>query len=295
VSPQPLRDTNQTYDLVFAGGGSLVVCIVAAYFRLKRAGYKFVRVAGVSAGSLASCVVAFRMTEPEAKKLLLDILGSGKDLLDEGLLNMPLKWGIHGGDTLHRYITQVFPYRLGDAAIPMKLLTYDVEAQRTICFDSEHAPGLEVGDVAMASCSIPWYFRPRRIPGAPGLHIDGGARCNFPMDVMDDVPERPTIGIRFKSGLPSGIHTFQSAKSTLEYPTRHKINGLADFSTRTAAALVDNLNHTHVSNKRYQNVIDIETKGSAIDFTLSPAEVHTRWNDGERAAEAWMRGEKFSL
>ncbi len=63
-----------------------------------------------------------------------------------------------------------------------------------------------VADVVRASMSIPFFFRPVRLPipgKAPSTLVDGGMLSNFPIDAFDRVdgkPARwPTIGIKLVS------------------------------------------------------------------------------------------------
>lgn len=276
----------QPVDLVFAGGGTLVVSLVATYFALHRLGLKVARVGGVSAGSLAALCVAYGLSEDQAKRLLKNILGSGKDLLDESIISPFTRYGVHKGDALHAYIQRTFPEKLDGARIPLRIVTYDIDAECPIVFDSERCPDVRVADVAMASCSIPLWFGVRRITSVPGRHSDGGQKANFPMDLFDDVPTRRTIGIRFKSPLENNYHFYTTQAA---YPRLRPARDLPDAVGRHMKAIVNNLNHTHVSSKRWQNVIDIETSGNGLDFTLSEAEIESMWQDGDRTAMAWAK------
>lgn len=277
---------SEPVDLVFAGGGTLVVALVSTYFALHRLGLRVARVGGVSAGSLAALCVAFNLSEDSSKRLLKNILGSGKDLLDESVIAPFTRFGIHKGDALHAYLKRTFPEKLDGARIPIRMLTYDIDAERSIVFDSEKCPDVRAADVGMASSSIPWWFGVRTIPGVPGRHSDGGQKANFPMDLFDDVPTRRTIGIRFKSPVQNNYHYFTDHRI---YPKLRPTKDLADASKRMMSAIVNNLNHTHVSSKRWQNVIDIETNGNGLDFTLTESEIEMMWADGERTAMAWAK------
>lgn len=275
---------SEPVDLVFAGGGTLVVALVATYYALHRLGLKVARVGGADAGSLAALCVAYGLPEDQARRLLKNLLGSGKDLLDESIVAPFTRFGAHKGDALHAYIKRAFPEKLDGARIPLRIVTYDIDAECPIVFDSEKCPELRVADLAAASCSIPWWFGVRTIPNVPGRH--GGQKVNFPMDLFDDVPTRRTIGIRFKSAIHNNYHFFTDHRT---YPRLRPAKDLVDASKRMMSVIVNNLNHAHVSSKRWQNVIDIESHGNAIDFTLTESEIEMMWADGERTAMAWAK------
>lgn len=262
--------TDSTIDLVFSGSGTLFPCHIGAYTAIRKQGFVVKRVAGTSGGAVVAAAIAHGMS-PE------DMLSISKKLLNKKILDrqwFPWRdYGLHRADKIHKAISEILPGKMGDVAIPFGVFTVDLETGRVV-FISRSEKKVPVADAVTASMSIPFFFRAREIRGMKGYHVDGGVSANFAMGVWDDIPTRRTIGVRFRFN-PN--------------PPRKPVKSIVDFTRATMGALVDNANRTHVSRKRWQNVIQIETDGDGMNFDLSSSDVQKLYNDGYESALRYLR------
>ena len=63
-------------------------------------------------------------------------------------------------------------------AIPLKLVSVDIETQELVTYSLADTPGLSVAKAVAASISIPFFFEPTTVNGRP--MVDGGLMSNFP-------------------------------------------------------------------------------------------------------------------
>jgi predicted acylesterase/phospholipase RssA len=258
-------------DLVFSGSGTLFPCHVGAYSALVTGGRRPVRVAGTSGGALVAAGVAHGMEPGTMLDLAKAALGAGA-YDAEPLMLFARGWGVSPAERIGRLLRKHFPGTMGEAALPWKALVVDVEERAPVVLDSTLTPNLPTADVVLASMAIPFAFRARKIPGVPGLFCDGGVAANFAMSVFDDAPHRRTVGIRFR-----GV------------TVRRPVSTIVEYALAVQATLVDNANRSYVSKKRYADVIEVVSRGDSMDFTMTPADVQARFNEGHFTASDWLR------
>jgi NTE family protein len=265
-------------DLVFSGSGTLFPCHLGALASLQRDGKKVRRVAGTSGGALVAAAVAHGMSVARAMELVEGLLK--KEILDSqmvwwnplGFLN---GYGIHKGDKIHAALRKVFPGRMNEADLTWGCFVVDIGTKLPVWINSRAHGHLHTADVVMASMSIPLFFRMRTIRNMPGEYVDGGASINFGMSVWDDVPERRTIGVRFKAGKPK----------------RKKIANFVGYIGALVALLVDNANRGHVSRKRWASVINIESAGDGMNFDLDKGDIEKLFLEGSNSAGKFLHRE----
>ncbi len=310
-------DERQTSDLVLEGGGVKGAGLAGAVGVLGRH-YDFHRVAGTSAGAIVAAFVAAGLEDRLASMLVdtdfaefldagtagrfLGAFGSGLDVL--------LREGIYRGRVLHRWLRATLAEAgvetWGDLRIPgtdartpvehryrLVVIVSDVSRGRMLRlpWDYERLLGcspdpMPVADAVRASASIPFFFRPWRIDVDPGLTdgrrelvlTDGGMLSNYPIDLFDDEPEHPTIGVKL------------SARLRLSEERWHD----ADDPLSLARALVATMTNAHdqmyVDQESVSSrTIFVETTGvRATDFRM-PTETKQRLFDaGARSARAFL-------
>jgi len=310
-------------DLVLEGGGVKGAGLAGAVHRLAQ-DYTFHRVAGTSAGAIVAGFVAaglqdrldeLTVTTDLASFLdegyggrFLGRLGNGLDLL--------FREGLYRGVALHHWIASTLAGQgvrtFGDLRLPattrrtplelryrLVVIVSDVSRGRMLRlpWDAESLLGIDpdrllVADAIRASASIPYFFRPWHLPIEPALahgHVelvltDGGMLSNFPVDLFDDEPDHPTIGVKL------------SVRQTLGQQPWHE----TDDPLSLGKALVETMTNAH--DQRYvdqesvcSRTVFVDTTGvSATDFTI-PHEVKLRLFDGgQRAAEEFLDGWDFS-
>jgi NTE family protein len=224
----------QTVDLVLEGGGVKGIALVGAISVLEDHGLKFARVAGSSAGAIVGSLVAAGMPAAALRnavealdfKQLCDDTNLDKiPVLGKGL-SFFFEHGVYEGDFFREliagHLADLGVHTFGDlrfedpsSGLPdhkqYKLLVTasDVSRGRLMHLPWDYArndidPDKQcVADAVRASMSIPFFFRPVRLPipgKAPSTLVDGGMLSNFPIDAFDRVdgkpPRWPTIGIK---------------------------------------------------------------------------------------------------
>lgn len=259
-------------DLVLSGSGTLLPCHVGAVAALVSAGYDPKRFAGTSGGAIVAAALAQDMSTDEVLELCKKFLN--KDLLKKNWWFFK-GWGFNRHKKIEKLLSEYLKGSVLESKKPLKIVSVDMETQRTTIFSSDldlqknHIP---MATAAMGSAAIPVFFQVVRPKTVPGTLIDGGARANFALSVWDDIPARRTIGIRFR-------HTHR----------RRPVKSTKDYLQAMIGLLVDNANHTYISKKRYVNVIDIDSKGDGMQFDLSDREVQELYDEGWRAAAAWAK------
>lgn len=263
-------------DVVVAGGGSNVVSLAAALYTIARQ-RKVCRVAGTSAGGLSALAFAFGVDET---RLIRQFEGSlnGDRLLDGSVLGLARGFGWCKGDAL-RAAARVLVgegKRLGDAKLPVAVVVADLYERRPRVLSSWATPDVLAEDAAVATAAIPLVFRAQQIRGlgvGNRLHVDGGTVKNAAFDLFDDIPERPTIGIRPR---PS---------STTATPVR----SLGDYVKAMGALLLWSADNAHASAKASGAVVDVDAE-DGLDFNLSVEDVRRRWGRGVLAGSSFLRG-----
>ena len=261
-------------DLVLSGSGTLAPCHIGAYaYLVREAGMVVERVSGTSGGAIVAAGIAHNMTISQMSALAAETLSS--NVLD------PIPWwrpweflngyGVHRFAKAHAIITNSLPGQLDQAFLEWGVWAVDLEVRQPVWIHSKRDSHIRTADAVLASASIPVFAQARDIRGMKGLFVDGGAAVNFGMDVWDDMPERRTIGIRFK-GRDGG---------------RRPVGNVVQFAYAVAQTFMNAANHTHISRKRYQDVIQVESQANGLDFNQTQEQVDQMFNEGFQAAKRW--------
>jgi NTE family protein len=268
-------------DLVLSGSGTLIPCHLGAIARLQAGGYKVRRIAGTSGGAIVAAGIAHGFEIGEMLDLCRELLRNNK------MLDLQFSWwrpwrffkgyGLHGFDIFHKEIRTRFDGalagRLEDAEMEWGVFVADLETRQPVFLHSKRNCHVSTPDAVVASASIPIFAQARRISGANGLFVDGGLATNFGLGVWDDNKERQTIGIRFKS--KSG-------------GARKAVTSFMDFTKALLEIVLELINRTHISSKRYAHVVEIRSDGDSLDFSLTDEQITDRYQEGWDAAEAWL-------
>jgi NTE family protein len=306
-----------TSDLVLEGGGVKGAGLAGSVSVLART-YDFHRVAGTSAGAIVAAFVAAGLQDrlesmmidtdfsdfldPGAAGRLLGPLGSGLDVM--------LREGIYRGRVLHRWLTEKLAeagvVTWGDLRIPgttsrtpvehryrLVVIVSDVTRGRMLRlpWDYERLLGyspdaMPVADAVRASASIPFFFRPWRLRVDPQLTdgrdelvlTDGGMLSNYPIDIFDDEPDHPTIGVKLSGRLQLCDQKWHDADDPLSL----------------ARALVATMTNAH--DQMYvdqasvaSRTIFVETSGvRSTDFRLSTQAKQQLFANGARSAHQFL-------
>jgi NTE family protein len=311
-----------TTDLVLEGGGVKGAGLAGAVSVLHET-YDFHRVAGSSAGAIVAAFAAAGLEDRLERMLvetdfsefldagaggrLLGPLGSGLDVM--------LREGIYRGRVLHEWILDtlaeagVSTWR--DLHIPgttsqtpiehrykLVVIVSDVSRGRMLRlpWDCERLLGsdpdeLSVADAVRASASIPFFFRPWRLPVDPALTdgrseivlTDGGMLSNYPIDLFDDEPDHPTFGIKLSARLPMCAQRWNEADDPLS------------LARALVATMTNAHDQVHVDRPSVvSRTVFVETSGvRSTDFRLSPETKRGLFDNGVAAATKFLAGWDF--
>ncbi|HEX8496620.1 MAG TPA: patatin-like phospholipase family protein [Actinomycetales bacterium] len=297
-------------DLVCEGGGVKGIALVGAVTGLARAGYRFPRVAGSSAGAVVAALVAGLQHAGEPISRLDDLLAAldlrrfrdrsaiGRVPLVGRALAVLTREGAYEGRYLEQYLTGTLAdlgvrtfgdLRTGEPApqhaYSLVVTATDLSRRRqvrlpwdlpTYGVDPDDFP---VARAVRASAAIPLFFRPVRVAGA--TWVDGGVLSNFPVDLFDQPqgtpPRWPTFGVRL---------TARPATAPVTVPVRGAI-GLALATVETLftghdAAYVD-------APCTVRRTVFVPTDDvSTVDFSLTRAQVQALYDAGLASARQFL-------
>jgi len=299
---------------VFEGGGVRGIGHVGAACGMEEGGYRFVNLAGSSAGAIVAALLAAGYGCQELKRELsaLDYRKfMGKDLLDcfgaaGKVLSIFLTLGIYHTGYLEEWMDELLGRkkmrRFGDVkegGRTLKITASDLTKRRLFVFpDDLKACGLEADSFPIAravrmSVSIPVFFEPVRWRDGNGerhLMVDGGLLSNYPMWVLDDgktVPKWPTFGFRFM-----GEGEGEAASLCPENPD------LLEYLKAIVSTSLDAFDNSHVSAGDFERTIRIPTtvktggcmrKIGAVDFDIEDPCSQGLFENGREAARQFLR------
>ena len=256
-------------DLVIQGGGSNCVGLAAAAYELRRKRFVW-RVAGTSAGGLVALALAFGVDAARLRAVLEHSLADNR-LLDGDLGCFLSRYGWCRGDALRMTARNLVGEgaRLGDARTPVAVVVGDLYARAPRVLSSWATPNVLVEDAATATAAIPGVFAAQEIRGlgvGNRLHVDGGVSMNFAMDLFDDQPHVPTVGIR-PAPQRLGLRPVRDLKAYL-----WALAGLRQWASDNA----------YRSGKAQASIVDVPG-GDGLDFSLASVDIQHRWDAGIEA------------
>lgn len=311
-----------TSDLVLEGGGVKGAGLAGAVHVLS-GHYDFHRVAGTSAGAIVAALVAAGLgNQLEALTIDTDFA----DFLDEGVagrflgplgngIDLLAREGIHRGRALHRWIEDTLDgagvQTFGDLRLPgatartpiehryrLVVIVSDVSRGRMLRLPWDYerllgtsADDMSVADAVRASASIPFFFRPWKLPVDPALTdgrteivlTDGGMLSNYPIDLFDDEPDHPTFGIKLSARLPMCAQAWHDADDPLS------------LAKALVATMTNAHDQVHVDRPSVvSRTVFVETSGvRSTDFRLSPETKRGLFDNGVAAATKFLSSWDF--
>jgi NTE family protein len=256
-------------DVVLQGGGSNCVGLAAAAYELRQRRV-IRRVAGTSAGGLVALALAFDVDPERLQAVLAHALAENR-LIDGDLGCFLSRYGWCRGDALRTTARNLVGEgaRLGDARRPVAVVVGDLYARAPRVLSSWATPNVLVEDAATATAAIPGVFAAQEIRGlgvGNRLHVDGGVSMNFGLDLFDDQPDTPTVGIR-PAQRRDGLRPVRDLKAYL-----WALAGLRQWAADNA----------YRSGKAAVSIVDVPG-GDGLDFSLSAVDIQQRWDAGIEA------------
>ncbi|WP_167880538.1 patatin-like phospholipase family protein [Nocardioides guangzhouensis] len=307
----------ETADLVLEGGGVKGAGLAGAVGVLAR-DHDFHRVAGTSAGAIVAAFVAAGRTH-DLERLTIDT--DFAQFLDEGVggrflgpigngLDVMLREGMYRGRVLYHWLRENLAAAgittWGDLRLPgatrrtpiehryrLVVIVSDVSRGRMLRLPWDYerllgvAPdGMPVADAIRASASIPFFFRPWRLPVDPRLTggrrrlvlTDGGMLSNYPIALFDDEPDHPTIGVKL------------SARMALSETRWQESDNPVSLARALIATMTNAHDQIHVDQPSVASrTIFVETSGvRSTDFRLDPETKRRLFDNGADAATDFL-------
>lgn len=177
TTDRPLDNRRRPYKLgvALSGGGARGFAHAGALMAIEEAGLKPDIVAGVSAGSVVAVLYAAGIKPIEIPQLFNNAGMSDFTTLSLG------QGGILSAEKFKKFIMRAIGdyTRLEDLPMPVYIGVTDFD--RGVATEFHRGP---IGDVMLASCSIPIVFRPVNIDGVN--YVDGGVLRNHPAWIIRD-------------------------------------------------------------------------------------------------------------
>ncbi|MCR9142560.1 MAG: patatin-like phospholipase family protein [bacterium] len=291
-------------NLVFQGGGVLGVTYAGVMRVLEAEGVleQVERVAGTSAGAMASMLIGLRYSVDQLEEILLET--DFKNFTTEskplefkdryGWYSVrPLRTWLRGliqnagehlkGEALSGDETFGDLNKLGCREI--KVFATDLNTRSIAEFDHESTPDVRVVDAVCASLTIPAFFQSFQFPdNNPNDHIyvDGGALLNYPIMAFDPrrgKVNRETLGFALEEKDDLG------SVSDLGFGT---FRNWAEHLYETVKRVQSNLLNMHEEHKERTVFLDVGTI-SPVDFEITHEEKLELIENGKRATEDYLR------
>ncbi|TCP31167.1 NTE family protein [Scopulibacillus darangshiensis] len=288
-------------DGVFSGGGVKAFAFVGALEVLDKAGFRFRRLAGTSAGSIVAGLLAAGYTSKEIHKHMEAMQPSIFLDQQKSLFKLPfLKWltlywrmGLYRGNVFEKWMRDLLRAKGVDAFgdLPpdtLKIIVSDISRGKMVVLpdDLTHY-GIDPAKFSVAravrmSCSLPFFFEPVPLYNQRGekcLIVDGGVLSNFPLwlfDKGDTLPVRPFLGFQLSGR--SDMLVAKKIKNAVDL-----FQGL--FSTMREAHDAKYISKYAASNIIFIPVDDVQTS----DFKLSDKDRDKLVDIGKKRAEQFLK------
>lgn len=217
-----------SYGLALAGGGTRGAAHAGVLLALKEENLLPDYIAGTSAGSIAAGCFASGMEPEDLCEMVRYLSKFGMDYLDpdiKGLLLLVPQFlfhkkasldGLLRGSRLARYFATITKNQTIEAiSFPLLIPSVDLITGDTICFTNiknknrirrpkSSAGELKweyrgkLGDIMMASSSVPGVFRPMKMGGF--CLVDGGVTNNLPVDLLIEAGVNKVVAVDIGSG-----------------------------------------------------------------------------------------------
>jgi len=306
----------QTVNAVFEGGGVKGVGLVGAVAVTEEQGYQFANVAGTSAGSIVSSLIAAGYSGVELKEIL-DALDyekfKDKDFLDKlpilgPIASIGFEKGLFEGDFFETWLTELLEAKgirtfgdlINEDEIDNPKLRYKLQVVAADCTRGEMVilPGdikrygilpdsMGVARAVRMSMSIPFFFEPIQLQdastGEMSYIVDGGVLSNYPVGIFDDKTienPRPTLGYKLVEpgeGKP------------------RKIKGPISLFSALFSTMMEAHDARYIQDHNFARTIPIKTLGvGTTDFGIKKEKSEALYQSGRDAAsdffERWDFG-----
>lgn len=265
-------------DGVFSGGGIKGFALIGAYQVIEEQGFRFVRLAGTSAGSIIASFIAAGYSSEEILQMMEDV--DVKDFLDEPKSIIPIKlmkwfrlyWkmGLYKGQKLEEWLEEKLKAKgvttFGDLPKEsLRVIASDLTNGRMIVLPDDlvsygiNPDHFSVAHAVRMSCSIPYFFEPVHLKGKDGVSVvvDGGVLSNFPIWLFDqERKRRPALGVKLSANA--------------ENRPKNEIDNAFEMFSALFETMKDAHDARHIASRHERNIIFIPVEHAlSTEFHLT--------------------------
>lgn len=301
---------------VLEGGGVKGIAHVGAVSALEKAGYRFERAAGSSAGAIVAALVAVGYRGDEMLRLMntLDYMKFKQtDFLDRlgapgKALSILFHYGIYSASYLEHWLNDLLmkkhascfrDVKAADGTYRLQVTTVDLTTRELLVLPQDlrkfhiDTDSFPIATAVRMSMSIPIFYEPyilKDVYGNPHYLVDGGLLSNYPINLLDDGNEKlrlPTFGFRFKKDGDCPI-CIKPCHNVIDY-VKLIISTLLDAydndmiektkGDRERSILISSVVHTKDEKKHI----------STTDFDITEAESKALYQNGFDAAQSFLK------
>ena len=314
-----MEETNALFaDSVFEGGGVKGIGLVGALATAEEKGYRWVNVAGTSAGAIVAALVAAGYSAAELKEVLTEL--EYKRFKDASILDkIPLigaagslifENGLYEGKFFELWIKELLRKKgvqtFGDLLLEeyrederfrfkLRVIAADISQGKLLILPQDisdfgiRPEDLNVASAIRMSMSIPFFFEPVKLTNMKANRIsyivDGGVLSNFPVWLFDsegEIPQWPTFG--FKLVEP---------ESLVEVP--HEVRGPISLLTALFSTMMGAHDARYIKDEQFVRTIPIPTLGvGTTEFDISREKSEALYQSGRLAAKDFFTTWNFS-
>lgn len=318
-------------DAVFEGGGIKGIGLVGAASALEKSGYKFINVAGSSAGSIVAALIAAGYCSDDLEKEMLKLnyeKFKGKDFLDYlgfpgKLLSLSLSLGIFNIDFLESWVEDLLnkknirafgdingccsdeKYKFGKNKCRLQITAVDLSEEKILilpddlsCFGIK-PESFSIAKAVRFSCSIPLFYEPNILTDARGCNhyiVDGGLMSNYPIWILDDGNKlnRPVFGFKFI--------TEPDSQKLCATDKKDKLKIFDYIKTVISAGLDSKVQYEHTIKGDEERTVKIPViineaqkykKIKSTDFEITKRESELLFQNGFVAGKKFLKGWDF--
>jgi len=305
-------------DAVFEGGGVKGIGLVGAVAVAEERGYRWVNVAGTSAGAIVAALVAAGYSAGEMKEVMGELdYNRFKDasLLDKIPLVGPaasliFEKGIYEGKFFENWIRGLLRQKKVETfsdlileeyqdderyRFKLRVIASDISRGRLLVLPQDIADfgirpeDLDVAAAVRMSMSIPFFYEPVKLQNQEtnevSYIVDGGLLSNFPVWLFDaegGIPEWPTFG--FKLVEP---------EEALQVP--HRVRGPISLLAALFSTMMEAHDKRYIKDEHFVRTIPIPTLGvGTTELDISREKSEALYQSGRQAAEKFLATWEFA-
>lgn len=307
---EEIKDNIIHENIVFEGGGVLGFAYCGAIKELETRGLlkNFKRFAGTSIGSLFAILLCIGFTADQiidASSIInLDKVRSG--CLVSHIFNLVKYYGIYSSSSIEEQFKNIISIKVDPYITLQNLFEHTgkdlvivsccLNRKKPVYFHHAAYPDVRLLDALMASISLPFVFRPRKmnIFGTTDYFVDGIIE-NYPIWVFNDLDKLAegkiedmeknevspkTLGLKLLGKWESNTREV--------YEGRKKLNRIYAFTLQLYNTLVMHIERSIISESYIKQTIPISSLGiSFVNFELTKQQIESLFEEGKSGVQKY--------